>query len=116
MDTRTKILTSGAALEKLRGRPVTAVIGYFDVLQASHVRALRELHHENEALAAVVIDPPDPLLPRRARQELVAALDIIDFVIPADVLEPLNARIVHQEQADAERTRQLILHVQQRYQ
>ena len=116
MDTRSKILTADQARARAEGQPVKAVIGYFDVLQAGHIRRLRELKQDGCLLAAVILDPPEPLLNRQARMELAAALDIIDFVIPRDALEDLpSAEIVHEEQQDAQRTAELIAHVTRRY-
>jgi hypothetical protein len=56
----------------------TLVLGYFDPLTAAHVARLAEL---GASLTVAVLDPPDPLLPARARAELVAALRAVAQVM-----------------------------------
>jgi glycerol-3-phosphate cytidylyltransferase-like family protein len=97
LDTREKILTSGA----------TVVTGYFDPLTAAHTRRLSELKEIGKPLVVVVTSPPSPILPVRARAELVAALGAVDHVIIAD-------DVAHEEEADLARTAALIAHVRTR--
>src|SRR5579872_4843102 len=89
MDTRNKII----GLEQARALVLESsinqdhlkiVTGYFDVLLAEHVRRLREIADGASRLLVVVLDPPDPVLAARGRAELVAALDMVDYVVPAD--------------------------------
>jgi hypothetical protein len=113
MDTRHKILTPDQALASLKG--CHAFVAYFDVLTAPLVRRLAEIE---QPVAAVVLDPPDPILSSRTRAELAAALAHVEAVIqlpedPANFLEALEpVRIVHWEHEDAQRTARLIDHVQ----
>ncbi len=57
------------------------VRGYFDPLQASHARQLRDLRGKSDALVVSVEEPQHPLLPWRARAELVAGLASVDYVL-----------------------------------
>ncbi|MEZ5398109.1 MAG: hypothetical protein R2729_00485 [Bryobacteraceae bacterium] len=56
------------------------VRGYFDPLLSAHVEALRR-HKTAAPLAVLLEDPEAPLLPRQARAELLAALDLVDYVL-----------------------------------
>ncbi len=118
MDSRTKILdASGAAAAADRarraGKTVKLVSGTFDPLLAAHARRLRMIARDGAVLFVAVLDPPRPLLPGRARAELVAALEVVDYVVLGDV--PLAADEVYRDQAgDARRTEDLIRNVQTR--
>ena len=75
------------------------------------------------AVFALVLDPPQPLLSNRARAELVAALGVIDYVVPAEeqaARELLShfhpGEIVGEESADLLRASRLTEHVQRRHQ
>ena len=119
MDTRTKILSWDEAKHLLApSAQAQVVIGHFDPLLAAHARRLRELAVSGRPLIAVVTDPPQPLLPQRARAELVAALVVVDHVILAPTAAPLlfpdGIRPIREEARDAERTRDLIQHVHRR--
>ncbi len=90
MDTRVKIAVPGAAAALAPGTRV--VSGSFDPLLRQHADELAELRQGCSALAVVVTEPAEPLLPARARAELVAALRCVDAVFldsegapPADV-------------------------------
>jgi len=54
---------------------------YFDPLLAGHVRLLSDSASPGELLIVTIADPPNPLLNRRARAELVAALAGVDYVV-----------------------------------
>jgi len=123
MDTRNKIITpdrAAALAGELRatGAALKVVTGYFDVLLASHVRRLREVRNGTDRLLVMVLDPPEPVLPSRARAELVAALGVVDYVVPAEkhkaeeLLRHFDAgEIVREESADLTRARALAEHV-----
>lgn len=83
MDTRSKILNSAAGLSV----PVL-VIGYFDPVTAEHAARLAAL---GSGLTVAILDPPDPLLPARARAELVAALRCVERVVLGDPRPALTA-------------------------
>ncbi len=126
MDTRTKIVTEARALEILNqlrsaGIAVKAATGYFDVLLASHIHALRDAANGSGKLFALVVNPPNPLLPQSARAELAAAVALIDYVIaiPGDGAGLLTrfapGEISRLEAGDLERTRKLVEHVRRRH-
>ena len=83
MDTRNKILTAEQASRVLAGdeRRYIAVTGYFDPLLAAHARRLRQVRQAADGLIVVLSTPPKPILPPRARAELVAALAMVDYVV-----------------------------------
>ncbi|MBZ5595320.1 MAG: hypothetical protein LAP39_24010 [Acidobacteriia bacterium] len=126
MDTRHKIIEPERAIalsKDLRAKGVRIVTGYFDVIVAEHVRRLLEIKNGSGALVVVVLDPPDPVLSLRARAELVAALRMVDYVVPAgepaarELLSHFNpGEIVREESADLLRARRLSEHVQRRHQ
>jgi bifunctional ADP-heptose synthase (sugar kinase/adenylyltransferase) len=126
MDTRHKIIEPERALalaQDLRAKGVKIVTGYFDVIVAEHVRRLREIKIGSSTLIVVVLDPPEPLLAGRARAELVAALGVVDYVVPADeraARELLShfttTEIVREESADLLRACRLSEHVKRRHQ
>ncbi|HUJ22868.1 MAG TPA: hypothetical protein VLX58_15150 [Bryobacteraceae bacterium] len=128
MDTRPKIIEP-AALEELvarlraKGSRLKVVTGHFDVLVAEHLRRLREIRDGSSELIIVVTEPPAPLLPARARAELVASLGMVDYVVPAgeqatrELLTHFAAdEIVREETADLLRARRLVEHVQRQNQ
>jgi bifunctional ADP-heptose synthase (sugar kinase/adenylyltransferase) len=121
MDTRSKIIDLASAA-KLRspGVRLKVVAGYFDVLTPDLVRRLRGLSDGGRLIAAV-LDPPNPLLPARARAELAASLSMIDYVLslPGASLEKALKEIrpdevVREDEAEGQRTQALIEHVQRR--
>jgi hypothetical protein len=92
---------------------------------AGHAERLGEIHGsfvgpEGGVLIAAIADPDGPILPARARAELVAALAVIDYVVIAEgavegLLARLGAdRVFREERADALRTRDLIARVRER--
>jgi glycerol-3-phosphate cytidylyltransferase-like family protein len=100
--------------------PVVLVTGYFDILRASHIKALQQI--QTGKLVVAVMPHTKAVLPLRTRAELVAALRMVDYVITADdsqldtlvcALQP--AQIVHLEDADLQRAIELKQHVQRRH-
>jgi hypothetical protein len=128
MDTRDKIIDyehAAALIAQLRqkGASLRAITGYFDVLVAEHIRRLHEIAAGETKVFVVVLDPPSPLLATRARAEMVAALAMVDYVVPAGerAAEGLLSRftaaeIVREESADLLRAERLSQHVQRRHQ
>lgn len=99
--------------------PGVVVIGHFDPLLASHVRRLQEAGNASGPLVVVVTDPPDPLLPARARAELVAGLAMVDWVTVASSEQEAAGsvtgwRTIHEESGDIELRDALIRHVFER--
>lgn len=91
------------------------VTGYFDPVTAAHAVRLSELRRNGEQLVVAISDPPDPLLPARARAELLAALKAVDYVViitPAEAVVALTAdETIHEEAQDLARRRALCDHV-----
>jgi hypothetical protein len=126
-DTRSKIIDMALARQIARdirsqGSRLTLVTGYFDVLVVDHLRRLEELARDGNKVMAVVLDPPESLLAPRARAELVAALAMIDYVVPAGpndaggLLAECSAdAIVREEAADLRRRQELTAHVRRRH-
>jgi bifunctional ADP-heptose synthase (sugar kinase/adenylyltransferase) len=121
MDTRGKIIDLASAARLRRpGVRLKLVSGYFDVLTPDLVSRLGSLS-DGGRLIAVVLDPPNPLLPSRARAELAAALSVIDYVLllpevglekALDQIQP--DEVVREDMADRKRSQALIEHVHQR--
>ena len=111
MDTRTKIVD--AVPEDASSLKV--IIGYFDPMHAGHVRRLGELCRRGEQIGVVVADPPEPILPLRARAELMAGLQCVAYVIAAgsDMPDILNA--IDERTRDTERARGFAQHVLARH-
>jgi bifunctional ADP-heptose synthase (sugar kinase/adenylyltransferase) len=121
LDTRHKICTAAEAIEALRSRAADSrqviVIGYFDPVLGTHARRLAEIAASHGQAIVVLTDPPRPILPRRARAELVAALESVEYVVLADnptaefVTRLPSAFVIREEEADARRTAEFIRHV-----
>jgi len=118
MDTRNKILTAEAA-RALPG-PLTVVTGYFDVLRAEHARELARVRRQSggETLVALVLPYPDEVFDIRARARMVAALQVVDYVVEADrpdaraLLAALRPRILYRFEADdVRRNREIVARV-----
>lgn len=90
MDTRTKIIERSELERRLGDRPARRVSGHFDPLLAGHVRRLAQAREPGQALVVEVTNPQHPLLPQRARAELVAALSMVDFVVVSESGEALD--------------------------
>jgi bifunctional ADP-heptose synthase (sugar kinase/adenylyltransferase) len=97
------------------------VIGRFDVLRASTVARLAALAQPETRLFAIVVDDPSAVLGLRARAELVAALRVIDYVIPletdpAELVAALApSELFDESSAHLQATHQLIDHVRERH-
>ena len=78
MDTRSKIIPLEQA-RQLSG--ALWLTGHFDPLLAEHARNLRQRTAPGQTLIIEVTNPENPLLPQRARAELVAALESVDYVV-----------------------------------
>lgn len=108
MDTRPKIVGVEEAL-RLAAAGATVVSGYFDPLLASHAERLAELKRNRTPLLVVIASPANPILPVRARAELVAGLRTVDYVTE----ENITAQICL-EQEDSARFNRLVEHVRAR--
>ncbi len=110
MDTRTKIVTAAEAAN-LAAAGATVVSGYFDPLIASQALRLMELKRDGAPLLVLISTPNHPILPARARAELVAALRVVDHV--SDLADGIWAEF-RLEQEDAARLEKLVEHVHAR--
>jgi bifunctional ADP-heptose synthase (sugar kinase/adenylyltransferase) len=81
LDTRSKIIPIEEARQRLAATRALWLSGHFDPLLAEHARRLREHVAPGQTLIVEITNPANPLLPQRARAELVAALASVDFVV-----------------------------------
>ena len=110
MDTRTKIVNPPQA-ERLAAAGFVVVSGYFDPLLAWHSERLAQAKGSNARLLVLIATPQEPILPARARAELVAGLAIVDHVAEfSPGLKP-QVRLEAEEEA---RLEALIEHVHSR--
>lgn len=110
MDTRSKILTAEQAREQIGSKPAKFVSGFFDPLLTPHVRYLHDSTTPGHLLVVEVTNPARPLLPQRARAELVAALSMVDYVLLRN-----GSSAVDEASPDAVFTDRLIEHVLERH-
>jgi bifunctional ADP-heptose synthase (sugar kinase/adenylyltransferase) len=112
VDTRTKIVPLAEA-QRIAARGAIVVSGYFDPLLASHAERLQSLKREGTPLLVLIADPRNPILPARARAELVAGLAVVDHVVESG--EGVTAHI-RLEQEHGQRLDELIerVHARQR--
>jgi hypothetical protein len=112
VDTRTKIgATAGSATS-------VAVSGYFDPLLAAHARQLKEIASGGR-VTVYIADPTAPLLPARARAELVAALAVVERVVLPNVdgsaAIPPGVRCIRLERDHAQRSAAFERHIRERH-
>ena len=105
MDTRSKIISLEEARRRASDSPALWVAGHFDPLLAEHARKLRERAAPGQTLVVEITNPENPLLPQRARAELVAALEAVDYVVLGNGAHSSDASI----------TERFIQHVLQRH-
>ncbi len=98
MNTREKILSREALQARLdahrrRSQRIVLANGCFDLLHVGHIRYLEGARREGDILVAAVNSDASeralkgegrPVLPARARAELVAALAAVDYVVVFD--------------------------------
>lgn len=114
MDTRTKIVSASEA-GRIAAAGAVVVTGYFDPLLAAHAERLIGLKREGLPLMIALADPQNPILPARARAELVAGLAVVDYVVEsADGFAPGLMPNVRLEQEHSRRLEELIEQVQAR--
>ena len=73
MDTRRKIVDAAEA-ERIAASGATVVSGYVDPTLAAHAARLAALKRKGAPLLVLIATPENPILPARARAELVAGL------------------------------------------
>jgi hypothetical protein len=81
VDTRTKIVPAWEAA-RIAASGATVVSGYFDPLLAWHAARLENLKG-GAPLLVLIAASENPILPARARAELVAGLKVVDYVCEA---------------------------------
>jgi len=88
-----------AARAKNEGKKIVFANGCFDLLHVGHVQLLREAKNLGDILIVALnsdrsvrqIKGPDrPILPEKERAELIAALEMVDYVTLFDEPDPLN--------------------------
>jgi rfaE bifunctional protein nucleotidyltransferase chain/domain len=88
-----------AARAKTEGKKIVFANGCFDLLHVGHVQLLREAKNLGDILIVALnsdrsvrqIKGPDrPILPEKERAELIAALEMVDYVTMFDEPDPLN--------------------------
>lgn len=116
MDSRSKILTAEEARARVAALSSGLLVsGYFDPVLAAHAARLAGLCDPGRRLVVLIEDPPEPILPARARAELVAALRGVDTVVlPAPDGTAALAATVKLAAEDAERTAAFEAHVHRR--
>ncbi len=101
MDTRGKIVSLDTLRQRLdehrrRNQGIVLANGCFDLLHVGHIRYLEGARREGDVLVVAINSDASeralkgdgrPVLPARARAELVAALRAVDYVV---VFEELN--------------------------
>lgn len=97
VDTRTKIVPVAEA-RRIAEHGAMVVSGYFDPLLAAHARRLAELKLHGSTLLVLIADPKNPILPARARAELVAGLAIVDYVAESSDGLPAHFRLEHEHE------------------
>jgi sugar/nucleoside kinase (ribokinase family) len=114
LDTRRKIVEPRSLPSE---GPVRVIVGYFDPVHGEQARAVNRLANEKEVVVAAVMDPPNPLLPLRARAELAAALEAIDFVVTEadEALALPGATVIDIRADDLRRRDELMRHVVRRH-
>ncbi|HEY3442099.1 MAG TPA: hypothetical protein VGK29_15170 [Paludibaculum sp.] len=110
MDTRNKIVSAGEAESRL-SHMAFLVSGWFDPMLAVHAARIDEIP-DQFSVAVQILDPPDPLLPARARAELVAALRRVDLVILDE--EQTLTPALRLEVEEAELRARFLAHVRER--
>jgi len=109
LDTRTKIIPLREAQQRIQDTPARWVSGSFDPLLAGHVERLRQQVEPGRLLVVEVTNPERPLLSQQARAELVAALEMVDYVVLGNGARPSNGA------GDAEITERFVQHVLERH-
>ena len=91
---------AAVAAERLAGRTIVFTNGCFDLIHAGHVRYLREARALGDRLVVGLNTDSSvrrlgkgadrPIVPERERTEVVAALEMVDFVTLFDEDTPLE--------------------------
>jgi hypothetical protein len=110
VDTRDKIVDATEAA-RLADAGAVVVSGYFDPLTAAQAQRLSELKRDSAPLMVLITSPEHPILPVRARAELVASLRVVDHVAES---APGVVPRIRLEQEHASGFQALVRHVHER--
>jgi bifunctional ADP-heptose synthase (sugar kinase/adenylyltransferase) len=96
VDTRGKILSGAEAAARVKqwsaaGSEVQIAAGWFDPLLAASAEILAAWKRPGARLLVVLADPPEAILPARARAEMVASLRVVDAVTAMAEAEAIPA-------------------------
>jgi rfaE bifunctional protein nucleotidyltransferase chain/domain len=90
-------LTSIAAQARASGRTVVFTNGCFDLLHRGHIHTLRQAKAQGDLLIVglnsdvsvrAIKGPNRPIMPETERAELIAALEMVDYVVLYDEPDP----------------------------
>ena len=95
LDTRNKIVSAGEARQIAGARSARWITGSFDPLLAEHAASISSTKKSGELLIVEVANPPEPLLPQRARAELIAGLASVDYVVISEKQIPTDDVSAH---------------------
>jgi bifunctional ADP-heptose synthase (sugar kinase/adenylyltransferase) len=123
LDTRIKIIALEQALERAAAQGRAAVVtGYFDPLTVEHAVRLTQLRRDRDLLIVVLSEARDSVLDVRARAELLAALEVVDYVVLPQECDAFvlfeqieGTAVLHEETADEARFQRLVEHVHARH-
>ena len=96
----------------LDGANLQVVSGHFDPLLALHAERLEQIKRAGTRLVVVLTDPAEPILPQRARAELVAALSSVDLVVMGEP-EGLKPEVRFEDE-DARSSAAFVAHILER--
>ena len=92
-------LSEIAAQARAKGRTVVFTNGCFDLLHRGHVHMLREAKRQGDLLIVAmnsdssvkaIKGPSRPIMPESDRVELIAAMEMVDYVVVYDEPDPYN--------------------------
>jgi len=92
-------LSEIAAQARAKGRTVVFTNGCFDLLHRGHVHMLREAKRQGDLLIVAmnsdssvkaIKGPSRPIMPESDRVELIATMEMVDYVVVYDEPDPYN--------------------------
>ena len=92
-------LSEIAAQARAKGKTVVFTNGCFDLLHRGHVHMLREAKGQGDLLIVAmnsdssvkaIKGPSRPIMPESDRVELIAAMEMVDYVVVYDEPDPYN--------------------------
>ena len=107
MDLREKIVDARDAAA-IAAAGAVVVSGYFDPVIAWHARWLENFKKPGRSMLVVITTPDHPILPARARAELVASLRVVDHVAEFSPELAGLEHVIHLEKEDRELFRDLL--------